>query len=244
MNQYQDEDLVYFYEYGELGEQIPQEEPAPVDLTRIKYKIDWVEPFYNPLWGQPDNEEEGKSRALEQAQGAIAALAAQGIQLRIDKVEAVEIFETFAVNDWAYSATCSVESVSPWTEFGDLGAVAVQEINAFNNYQDPNATGNQPITLPALEAAPAGQMAAIAFEGVIPASVAATGSSLSAAVRAHPYLAVAALACAAWIADSAAEAITVTITGDYPDSNILGLDDSVLWPIAAVGLLYFGAKLK
>lgn len=243
MNEYQDEDLVYFYEYGELGEQIPQEEPAPVDLTRIKYKIDWVEPFYLP-WSQPDNEEEGKARALEQAAGPIAALAAQGIQLRIDKVEAIEILEPFAVNDWAYSATCSVESVSPWTEFGDLGSVAVQEINAFNNYQDPNATGNQPIELPGLEGAPAGTKAAIAFEGVIPASVAASGSSLAAAVRAHPYLAVAALACSAWIADSAAEAITVTITGDYPDSNILGLDDSVLWPIAAVGLLYFGAKLK
>lgn len=234
MNEYQDDDLVFFYEYGEVGEPIQQEEPGAVDLTRVKYKIEWVEPFYLP-WSQPDDEEEGKARALEQAAGPIAALANQGIQLRVDKVEAHEIFETFSVNDWAYSATCSVESVSPWIEFGDLGAVAVQEINQYNQ-------GLSLSTAP--WAAEGAQPASIAFEGVIPASVSAGGASLASAARTHPYIALAALALSAWIADSTAEALTVTITGEYPDSNILGIDDSVIWPLAAVGLLYFGAKLK
>ena len=243
MNEYQDDDLVFFYEYGEVGEPIQQEEPGAVDLTRVKYKIEWVEPFYLP-WSQPDDEEEGKARALEQAAGPIAALANQGIQLRVDKVEAHEIFETFSVNDWAYSATCSVESVSPWIEFGDLGAVAVQEINQWNHGVQTYQEIQDAVPLPALEGAPPGNMAAIAFEGVIPASVSAGGASLASAARTHPYIALAALALSAWIADSTAEALTVTITGEYPDSNILGIDDSVIWPLAAVGLLYFGAKLK
>jgi hypothetical protein len=225
MNQFQDEDLVYFYEYGELGEQIPAEEGVePIDLSQAKYTIEWGENFYLP-WTQPGDEAEGRVRAEEQLNALLSYLEGQGIRLKKEKVTAQEV-EVFGVNDWQYTAELSVESISPWVEFGSLGPAALDQINAVN-------------ALPADLENLSGNRVQVAFAGSVPSYM---SGNLQTAAR-LPLVAIALLS-AAWIADSASEVYVTMETGEAPSSGILGLDEKTLWPIAAVGLLYFGAKLK